>query len=394
MKFDKKLLAHDVIRVANELSEGCNNDYILKNLAGFTALGEVLYNQFHLLVLPDYTLLNIDRVKKIIKKKDLRSIYELATFSNQNENTILGIKDSFCNEFDRLGIYLAPFKNEMRRYSEEEFKDLILSYFATYGNVPYRIVKKYFDEKRIQLKTIDVKSFDGGFYSWLHSLKTGFIFDKYEGLNTMSAWSLVHELGHAVDTETYLFTQDKKRIFGSDGLIEVPSASVELGFLDELIDNRIDPNGGRLLYNSRFCLLNKYCRSYEEAVSLDDLMLCPDGTAYSEKEQMALDELAMEARATGRDKELDDLYIRSYPFRDFIIYILGYWFALHINQIRKQDKEEAYKIMCNIDTQRYEHTLDESIALLGISKEDFISGKYVLPKIEEEHMALKRRYNL
>ena len=50
-------------------------------------------------------------------------------------------------DLDFYGIY---YYDVIRKYSEADFKDLILGYYSTYGNDYYKIAKKYFDESRIQ----------------------------------------------------------------------------------------------------------------------------------------------------------------------------------------------------------------------------------------------------
>ena len=77
-----------------------------------------------------------------------------------------------------------------------------------------------------------------------------------------------------------------------------------------------------------------------------------------------------------------------------MLYGLGYYFALHLNMIKDNSMEEFKKIFNSIITSRKESSLVEIIEKLGISLEDFISGKYIKTKIENDNLVLKKRYNV
>ena len=81
-----------------------------------------------------------------------------------------------------------------------------------------------------------------------------------------------------------------------------------------------------------------------------------------------------------------------YPFRDDIIYLLGYYTALHLNKI--EDKKEIMRNLKNIITSRKEASLEEIIDLTGISFEDYLSGKIIKDRVQNNVIALKKKFKV
>ena len=80
--------------------------------------------------------------------------------------------------------------------------------------------------------------------------------------------------------------------------------------------------------------------------------------------------------------------------RDELIYGLGYYtaFCMHkqANGNYKEFMKEFYKFIMS----RGELTPRESIENLGIDFDEFVGGKIITPKIKENTLALKKRFNL
>lgn len=274
----------------------------------------------------------------------------------------------FCRFAKKIKLKDICFFDEIREYSEKDFKDIIISYFAARGDRYYKIAKKYFDENRINVgsKLIDEAA---GYYAQIIWLKSGYIYNLYPTFDSVSAASVVHELGHAIDAETFLFPQQKKLPIFSDILLEVPSTTFEMGFYDYLRTQKIDTDGGLILKNSRILDLLGFFLELKCALAYDDL------------------EIAETGKACDSDGNIYDL-------KTDIIYGLGYYFALHLNLINEYSTSEFQKVFNNIISTRKESTLTDSILMSGFCLDDFITGKYIKPKIKEDYLTLKKRYKI
>ena len=230
----------------------------------------------------------------------------------------------------------------------------------------------------------------------------------YGNYDSWSMSSIAHELGHAIDAETFKFPQQKTISIFPDLLLEVPSAAYELGMYDYLKKNKIDVVSALDQYNDRFKMLDMTYSNLKECYDCKNGIIDPAGVFLKpvqvliKKEDVIEDEegkklIELESNYSfGSLYEHDDehylinLYKRL-PFRDDIIYGLGYLFGLHLNEIKESSMKDFHKTLNSIITSRKERSVEDSIELLGISVDDFMSLKYVRDKIKSETKELKRK---
>ena len=269
---------------------------------------------------------------------------------------------------NEINFDVCPYYRNMKKYDEKTFKDIILSYFATYGNKEYEIVKKYFDENRIEMSYEKCADDDlAAAFALLTKLKSGYIISIHNNYNTWSMTDLVHELGHAIDAERFLFPQQKKVNVFSDMLCEIPSTTYEIGFLNYLLNNNIDESA-RIIKNYKHSLLADASDELNYIYSLTDINSDYDGNLY--------------------DKDGN-----VYPFKDMLSYGLGYYFSYILNYIKDNNPEEFDKIFYNVISSRNEiiHLIDFA-KIMGISEEEFLNCNLVKNDIIENQGMLKLKY--
>ena len=260
--------------------------------------------------------------------------------------------DDFMSEIDYPTL---PYYSLLRKFSEKDFTDILLSFLSEFGDDMVNIAKKYMDEDRIimnyrmnphdQFKAMHIGS---------KLLKSGYIILRYDEYTTYSLSSLIHELGHAYDRERFIYSQQKRIRNFEDLLIEVPSIYFEMEFYDYLIRNKINKDGAMILKNEKL--------TYFEIV--DPIIL---------------------------QSESD--YNKRSAFRNDLIYGLGIYIVVHLSHLRRNmSSKEFMKELYNFISSRKERTLKESVEGLGIDYDDFLTGTFVYPEVEKSSLKLKRRF--
>ena len=367
IKLNEDMLINDLCSTAIELSGGANNNFINNNYLNFVLLNEYLYHNFGKVILYNKCF-SEEQFVNLLYKKECQSLFKFVTFLNDNNDDLLKLSSSFLKHLKKIDFKEYPYWDNLRGYSEKDFKDIILGYYSTYGNELYSHVKKYFDEKRINLGTINDRSGYAGFFVGLQWIDSGYIFSIYNAFNSATASALVHELGHAIDAERFVFPQKKNIPVFSDVLCEVPSTTFELGFLDYLKSNRIDIDGSMILKNNRICDMQDYFDAIKKVTKdTDDFEVCSDGIA--------------------EDKDGNE-----YDLRDSVLYGLGYYYALHLNLIQSKDPKEFLKVFNNIVTMRKESSFRDSVDMMGYNYNEFLSGSYIKPILKNDMLELKKRY--
>lgn len=366
IKVNEQLLLDDLGYTATAFNSGVNRDFVKNNYERFISLNRTLLFNYDKYFLAD-AFFN-DSYDAILDKNDYIALGKFSHYIADNYREMSQIANNYCDCVDKMNFYECAFWDVLRRYSEKDFKDVILGYFNTFGNDIYKIAKRYFDEGRINVGTMVDDATTGGYFEWLHWLDSGYVFETYDVLDSFTASVICHELGHAIDAERFVFPQKKNIPIFSDSLVEFPSKTFEIGFQNYLKNNYIDIDGSRILSNYETSNSYEYLKILRDALKSEDLAIDLDGFAVDVK--------------TG-----DAFYIRH-----AILYGLGHYLAMHLNVIRESSNKEFLKVLNDIMTMRNEMSFKDVIERTGFSKDDFISGKYVLPKEEDNFMELKKRF--
>jgi hypothetical protein len=137
-----------------------------------------------------------------------------------------------------------------------------------------------------------------------------------------------------------------------------------MGFLNYLINNNID-SSARIIKDYKHSLLADASDELNYIYSLDDITTDYAGNLYD---------------ADGN----------VYPFRDMLIYGLGYYFAFNLNYLKDNDIKDFNKIFYNVTSSRNDVIhLDDFADKMGISKEDFLECNLIKNDIIENQGMLK-----
>ena len=307
------------------------------------------------------------KLKELKEKSNFKEREQFLDFIRQNRDILSEITKNFLNTLTENNYVNMQYYNCIRNYSVADFRQLILDFYSRFDEKIYNMVKTYFDEERIQLGCYEYEDICSAFFASLKLLGSGYIFGVSSKYDSYNASCIVHELGHAIDAENFIFPQQKKMGVYSDPLVEVPSTCFENIFLDYLDNNYIDKTGSLIMKNNNLNFMKNTAKDMQKALTVPQFLIDPEGNA------------------------IVDGY--AFNIRDAVIYGLGYYFSYHLKEIEKQDPKEFLKIFNNLISSRNESTLCESIETLGISVPDFVSGKYINDGIKDDTLKLKKRFN-
>ena len=79
-------------------------------------------------------------------------------------------------------------------------------------------------------------------------------------------------------------------------------------------------------------------------------------------------------------------------FRQNLVYGLGYIFGYHLSEVFKSSPKEFAKVYHDINTQRFDISLEEAIKMTGFDVDGFVDLKYISPRFTQESIELKRRF--
>lgn len=355
-----------------------NNDVNFQkyNINGFLNFNSIAANLYGVAIDPNIILEYKPDIFKKYKKIQDKEVDTFFDFLYANRDLLIETFKN-ANDFfsDDLNFIQFQYYDCFRKYNEEEFKNIILDFYHQYGDKYYSAVKKYFDEERIQTN-YDTKDLLAMFtYSKLVS--SGYIFSNKAKIDTRFAATLVHELGHAINAETFVFPQQKNIGIISDPYSEIPSTCFEGIFAQQLVDKKIDYSGGLILLNQLYAQIYTCASAISTLLPLEEYVYDDECNLYF----------------SLFDENDNHIGIDSFQIRDSIVYGLGHLTALYFNKIDKKDRKEFLKIYNDIVTGRKEYSFEDLINRLGITTSEFSQLKYVKEDIKENEMKLRKRFN-
>ena len=355
-----------------------NNDVNFQkyNINGFLNFNSIAANLYGVAIDPNIILEYKPDIFKKYKKIQDKEVDTFFDFLYANRDLLIETFKNANGFFsDDLNFIQFQYYDCFRKYNEEEFKNIILDFYHQYGDKYYSAVKKYFDEERIQTN-YDTKDLLAMFtYSKLVS--SGYIFSSKAKIDTRFAATLVHELGHAINAETFVFPQQKNIGIISDPYSEIPSTCFEGIFAQQLVDKKIDYSGGLILLNQLYAQIYTCASAISTLLPLEEYVYDDECNLYF----------------SLFDENDNHIGIDSFQIRDSIVYGLGHLTALYFNKIDKKDRKEFLKIYNDIVTGRKEYSFEDLINRLGITTSEFSQLKYVKEDIKENEMKLRKRFN-
>lgn len=322
-------------------------------------------------------------VYKLIKEIERGIVRNVCKFYNTNKDIMIKGFDSFEKIFDDKEYisYLPPFR--ISSMSEKDFNDLLLSYFSIYGDKVYKIVKKYIDEGRIELSSSMLKSTTGTFIESC-CLKNGYInVDKGRRYDILTLSALCHELGHAIDSETFLFPQSKRLISGEDILTEVPSCYFEISFLKYLIENNYYSKDAHVILADTYSMARGMMQEFS---TIDNLK-----SFYVDHMGCVILPSGKYVDTDGKEiEDIDNCNCDIANITESMKYSLGLYLAFNMNELSKGNREEYLKHLFNFTTSRKEGSFEELVNMLNISRDEFESASLVKPTIDKEMELVKK----
>lgn len=371
MEINKDRLCQELKKLRDYYKGNPKKDMIKSDYPKFVVLNNIFCTLTGFKFPEDNIFHNPEEISRMLNNDVIGACYRYCDMLDKYLETFFVLFENYCEELDNVEFCDVPFFSKIRKYSEKDFIDILLSYSATYGDKYYKLAKKYVDEGRIMmgLKTDEYT----GMYVGTMYTDSGYIFNADNIFNSLTMNTLAHELGHAVDREMFIFPQRKKMTYYDDVFLEVPSAFFEFNFLNYLKKAHIDEDGADILIND---LLLKISEAY--------------GSIFFVLED--------ESDAKFNDIDLQGNVVLSngtkIEFRDTLLYGLGYYTALHMHTLCDGDYKKYMKEFYNFISSRKEAGIEDSITNLGISFEDYLSSKMIAPIIEENALTLKKKYNL
>ena len=187
--------------------------------------------------------------------------------------------------------------------------------------------------------------------------------------------------------ETFIFPQRKKIASFDDLLIELPSYHFEVGFLDYLIKNNVHPNDAHALMVNLYQEFMTFANLFGTVKGLENFYIEEGGFITNDKGHfldMYGDEILPSDESEECRKKLDAT--------EMIKYSLGMYLAFQTNELAKENREAYLKHLFNCTTSRKETNLEESLSLLGISKEQFESCSIIEDRIKDELVYTRKKW--
>ncbi len=293
-------------------------------------------------------------------------------FVNTNFSDLLTLAKSFSPLIDpETPIHVSNGKysilDRSKCFNEKEYKEILYSFFALYGDNIFKIVKKMFDEKRIVLFGTINKDSDA--YTVFSDYTKGAYINCKLGFDADGLSIMAHELGHVIHFYTSGINNSDKKAYTSI-LGEAISCSFEIAFMDYLMKNHIESDSALLLLNNK---LSSDANSYRKYIGVspdEELVLNIDGEITASPNH---------PRLIGK------------PMMADLKYTLGYNIALNMLLTCGDNKKEYVSRLRDFMYLMSKQGLKENIETLGLNYDDFLSCGTIGPYVKEKNQALIRK---
>ncbi len=360
----KNIMLEDLKRIKGILTHTLSKDVATRNYYQYTRLLSLFANTYG--YVPENLIVSENEMKRLenLRIPQGKNVMKYANWVENNKDELRILSKNNSKLFEDIDFFYVYAPSKYKVYNIQNLTGVLYDFCNYYGYL--NLLEKYLIDDRI--KILLGKKHHSGEFVYLPYFKSGFI--RSEAINQDSgALNVVaHELGHAIDAETCVFPQQKKKSDFHDIMLEVPSTCMELLFDDFIINNHIDEIGGLLLKNQKGELLKHYTLQYLDS-------LCYNNYYYS---------------SDGNIIDLDT-YQGYDGFRSALLYGLGYQFAYHLLLIAREDKNEFRKIYNNLITSRFENNkLSDSIKMIGYKPEEFLSSSLIKRELSNDLKLLRK----
>lgn len=362
MNINKQQLVDETAKLGNCLYDGMSFDRIGREWSSFLAMNSIIANLTGYCLNHEIIFEDKPNTRKFIKMDTDRSLFNFYHKVLSEKDLYLELFRNYVVKYNDSEMMDLLLGGKFRGYSDKDAKDIIFSFFSQYGNKPYEVVKKMFDEERIQMGYQFENSPSFAFHTGSVLLEKGYVCMYPEKFDTTTLSFFAHEMGHVIDKEVFYYPQQKKIKVYDDPFNEIPSSFFDWGMLDYLIKNKIDVAGA---------------------------------TTYKafHMNQIFVRSLYLARMLMSEDLHVDDEDEISEDFRQLFLYGIGYYTSLAMNEMAQENPKEYFKFYTDMICSRGECDYISLIENGGIDAERFIKGEFLQGKIDKEVMALKKRYN-
>ncbi len=357
MKIDEEKLYDELLEVRRKIMK----DQSIKNIKKYYPVFEQLNYTFaqitgYAFESSDMFYRNMSILNDDIQKQNKKQLNDYINRALSEGDSLYYLYMSF-NDILKESNYIRIFNDNIPTYTEEQAREMILTYFKQFGSKIYNIASAYLEDR--VATDVDLEPGIGGIFMNNYSNELGYILIKYEKYYAASISAIVHEIGHAIDNSLFVYPQQKQLTVSNQFLIEVPSTFFEINFLNYLIENKIDVKGAYYCLMDRISILRKLSEDYEMFYNIHEGLLTEDRCL------------------------IDPVTKKAVDLEGAIRYGFGYLFSINLCELYKEDRELAVKKLTNLICSRKEMTILEGIDILGFDEDEFLSLKRPKEKIKK-----------
>lgn len=376
MQIDEEKLMHSINKIEHFL---IRNEKLssVDVLVDYYSLVQLIYDMFGVKI-DTNIFLNNKKIIEAINKYHLKNLNVLVDFSNKNTFDLSILSNNFNSLLPKhLDTYhkadVFKVSNNLMYYTEENFKELIYSFFSMYGNSTLKFIKNVIENNKIELGSF--KPLDSGAAYTVNSFLTKdvYIISSIFDYTIDSMSILVHELGHAIDMMNVANYQGKRN-YVSTPFLEVPSCFFEISFLNYLMKNKIETNTTLNIIVDRMINQTANFNIYR------DLLIDKVG-------EYSLDINGYIVKTNSSESLIGKCY------RDDLIYFLGYITAFNMLKVSENNEKEYMKYFNNFSTLKHEQSFEENIETLGIDFEKYLENSLIEDYIRNNAKKLIKKYS-
>ena len=371
IKIDTKRLHDDLVKLRELYSKSPRKTDLRKGLI-FT---DVLNDISEVLGSPKVNIYevipNIDEVIRMNNKKVNKETFQFYYFIGEELFDIYNMLFSYINLSCDEELKIVPFRDTLRKYSLNDFKDILFDFFSKFGPYEESVARKYFEEKRIEFGYPDRENSGGFVASNINDL--GYIYTKYRELNTRSLSVMAHEIGHAIDFKKYYNTQGMRNANVCDVYMEIPSAFFETAFSKYLKENKIDEFGGYMAFQNILALIYVRLLDIHKYFKLRE--------KYN---HITLNTVGDVVFPHGQKVEL----------RKAVLYAVAYYVAVFLNDKVDIYDEKFMRRLYSASMMRERLDLKDVVEILGLDSEEFKNPLNLKDAMKENNDEIIRRFRL
>ena len=140
MNIDEDRFTYDLMCAISEFAYRPTKNMIVNDYASLLFLNEIFAKLYNKCFVLDNVIKDYERAIKIKEKDNINSINNYLINIFTNKKVLYQISKNYINYFNNQKIGNYQYFKNLRNYSKEDFIDIILSYYSTFGDKIYNIL--------------------------------------------------------------------------------------------------------------------------------------------------------------------------------------------------------------------------------------------------------------